>query len=377
MQQRPPTPSQPQRKGSSIPRPVPLVTVLMSLALALAACAPSAAPTATGTAPVATQGAATGSPGVSATSGAGSPMRSPRQPPSPAGSPSGAACPGTLVDDEGTELRLEAEPERVVSLSPATTEIVFALGQGEKVVGGSNFDDYPPEAAALPDVATFEGVNIEAIVDLDADLVVASGDLLGGAGAGPSEPVTRLRSLGIPVLVVEPKTVEQILAGIRLIGCAIGAGEEAGELTDGMKQRMEAIEAAASAVGERPRVFYELGNEPELYGLTDGSYTADLVRRAGGDPITTGSETNAVMPLERLVDQDPEVIVLGDANYGVTPEQVKQRPGGWKQMTAVKNDAIRPVDDIVVTRPGPRLAQGLEELARAIHPDIALPGPAR
>jgi hypothetical protein len=129
------------------------------------------------------------------------------------------------------------------------------------------------------------------------------------------------------------------------------------------------IAALAAATGTRPRTFYETGDVPELYGIAPGSFAADIIERAGGDAITTGDPNVWAMPLEQLVAADPEVILLGDAAYGVCPDVVAQR-AGWKDMTAVTDGAIRPVDDLVVTRPGPRLALGLASVARAIHPEL-------
>jgi iron complex transport system substrate-binding protein len=122
-------------------------------------------------------------------------------------------------------------------------------------------------------------------------------------------------------------------------------------------------------------VFYELDATSEIYTAADDSFVEEMIELAGGDPITTGSPTSFSISLERLVDADPEIILLGDAAYGVTPDQVTNRPG-WPVMTAVREGRIVPVDDIVITRPGPRLVEGLRQLAAAIHPDVALPSPA-
>ena len=142
-------------------------------------------------------------------------------------------------------------------------------------------------------------------------------------------------------------------------------------MTAQMTQQLDAISAAAMATGTTPRTFYQIGSEPEIYGPAPGSFVADMVTLAGGDPITTSDPAVFSIPLEELVIADPEVIVVGDANYGVCPEAVTAR-GGWGGMTAVTNGDVRPVDDVPVTRPGPRLAQGLASLARAIHPGLEL-----
>ena len=140
-----------------------------------------------------------------------------------------------------------------------------------------------------------------------------------------------------------------------------------------MEAEISAIgDAIAAAGGTRPRVFYELDATKEIYGPADDSFLTEMIELAGGDPITTGSPTVFSIPLERLLAADPQVIVLGDAAYGTTPEIVTARPG-WGGMTAVTSGAIRPVNDVIVTRPGPRLVEGLRALALAIDPAASLP----
>jgi len=295
-------------------------------------------------------------------------------PPPPSPAPTVAAAgsfPRTLVDDDGTEVTVAAPPERIISLSPAITETVFALGAGEHLVGGTDFDDYPAEAAAaLPDVATFTGVLMEQVVALEPDIVLAAGN-----NFTSQEDIDRMRDLGMTVLVTYAESVDEVLADIELIGQAIDAAEEATAIVDGMEGRIAEVEAAVADIEDRPRVFYQIGSEPEIYGPAPNSFVADMVALAGGEPITTTDPAVFSISVERLVDLDPEVIVLGDAQYGVCPADVAARPG-WSGMTAVSDGAIRPVEDTIVTRPGPRLAEGLAALALAVHPDADISPPA-
>ena len=279
-----------------------------------------------------------------------------------------ADFPRTVVDDEGTTLEIDARPTDIVSLTPANTEIVFALGAGDRLRGGTDFDDYPPQAVGLPDVATFTGVLIEKVVDIQPDLVLA-----GGNNFTPPGDIDRLRDLGIPVLVVYAASVDEVLADIELIGSALGADDEAAAITSAIEVRIAEV---AGAVGDldQPRVFYEIGDVPEIFGPAPNSFVADMVVLAGGDPITTNDPAVFSISLEQLVAQDPEVIVLGDAAYGVCPQDLVTRPG-WAGITAVRDGQVRPVDDIVVTRPGPRLGEGLAALALAIHPDAEVAPP--
>lgn len=313
------------------------------------------------------QGSPTIAPSVPSTA-APTPTSTPT-PTAAASTPSPVAdFPRTVVDDEGTSIELATAPESIVSLTPANTELVFALGAGDRLRGGTDFDDYPPEAVALPDVATFTGVLIEKVVDIQPDLVLA-----GGNNFTPPGDIDRLRDLGIPVLVVYAATVDEVLADINLIGAAIGADDEAAAMTSAMEVRIAAVTSAVADL-EHPRVFYEIGNEPEIFGPAPNSFVADMVALAGGDPITTDDPAVFSISLEQLVAQDPEVIVLGDAAYGVCPQDVVTRPG-WAGITAVRDGQVVPVDDIVVTRPGPRLAEGLAALAQAIHADAEFAPP--
>lgn len=278
------------------------------------------------------------------------------------------AFPLTVVDDEGTEVTIEAMPERIISLAPSTTETIFALGAGDRLVGGTDYDDYPPEAGALTDVATYTGVIMEQVVALEPDLVLAAGNHF-----TPPDDIARMRELGHTVMVLYAPDVESVMADIELIGSSIGAAEEAGAMTAELTAQMDAVSEAAAAAGSTPSVFYELGAEPEIYAPAPDSFLADMIVRAGGEPVTTADPALWSIPLEELLVADPEVIVLGDANYGTCPDAVGGRPG-WDGMTAVVNGDVRPVDDVPITRPGPRLAQGLASLARAIHPELELAG---
>lgn len=301
---------------------------------------------------------------VACTTSPASPSTASFDGPSPTAS---AATPvaASLVDDEGTTVVIPSTPEAIVSLTPAATEILFAIGAGDRVA--AKVDDiapFPPEADRLPIVATFEGTDVERIVGLGADLVIA-----GGVGFTPPDAITQLRGLGIPVVVVYADDIEGALHDIELIGDAVGAGDAADALTGSMREAFEEL-AALVANLPTPRVFYEIDASNAIYTPAEDSVYTEMLRLAGGDPITT--DASYVISLERLVAADPQVILLGDGAYGVTPEIVAARPG-WGSIAAVLDGAIRVVDDVVVTRPGPRLVDGLRALIAAIHPEVALP----
>ena len=337
--------------------PFPALLLLL-LAAALAACsgpAASASPTAAALASATPEASATSAPT-----------------PEPTASPA-PSYPLTLTDDEGTEVTIPAEPMKIASLTNAATETLFALGVGDRVVG--KVEEFTPdpayqdELAAIPDVAKFGSVDVEKIVGMDTDLVIA-----GGSNFNPPESIAKLRELGVPVLVVFAPDVETALDDMTLIGDAVGRPDEAATLTDSIQASFDEV-ADATAGLPKPRVYYELDNTSGYFGPAPDYFGTEMITTAGGDPLTSGTDGVYQIQEEQILAFDPEVILLGDAAYGVTPEQVAER-AGWGTLAAVKSGDVRPIDDVIVTRPGPRLAEGIRALAVAIHPDLVLPSAA-
>ena len=277
--------------------------------------------------------------------------------------------PVTLTDALGRELTLDAAPERIVSLAPSNTEIVCALEACDRLVGVTDFDDYPPEVADIDDVVISAQVDVELVVDAEPDLVLAAGNEL-----TPTAVIGQLEDLGLRVLVLYPESMDEVLDDIRLLGRALGREAEATALTNDMDRRIADITAAVEGA-EAPATLYEVfHSEGITYTAGDGSFLASLIDLAGGDPVT--GDAQGVLPPEQLVAADPELILLGTASYDPTlaePEAALAAVAGragWSDLTAVREGAVVPyLDDIVTTRPGPRIVDGLEALARAIHPE--------
>src|SRR3954453_2680166 len=256
----------------------------------------------------------TGAPTVSAppSVGSSSVKAAPAAPPPATARPAASVTfPLSLTDDEGGTLALPAPPQKIASLTPAVTETLFRLRVAERVVG--RVDDptlYPPEAKDVPIVAKAGSVDVEKIVSLGADLVIA-----GGNGFNPPDAIAKLRSLKVPVLVVYAPDVDGVFKDIELIGDSVGERAAARALTASMPAGFDQVSAATANL-PHPRTFYEIDATKEIFGPAKGSFLESMVRLAGGDPVTTGSTTAFSIPLERLVAADPELILLGDAAYG-------------------------------------------------------------
>ncbi|HET6745889.1 MAG TPA: ABC transporter substrate-binding protein [Candidatus Limnocylindria bacterium] len=305
--------------------------------------------------------------------GSSTPLPSASQVSSATASPSVAPAteyPVLLTDDAGREVTISSEPMRIVSLAPSNTEIVCALDACDRLVGVPEYQvGYPEDVLAtvadLPVVVGFSSVDREAIVATEPDLILAAGNEL-----TQSTDIQALTDLGYPVLVLYPETLAEISADISLVGEALDQQAEAAEITASMAQRVAAVEEAVAGA-ERPLTFYEVSIfEGTIYTAGADSFLASLVDIAGGEPILGDAVTTAIA-LEDLVAADPEVIVLGDAAYDatITAEAVAARQG-WGEMAAVVDGRVIPLpEDILITRPGPRIVDGLEALARAIHPE--------
>ena len=295
--------------------------------------------------------------------------RSASQLPSSSAAPSVLAhsvYPLALTDDAGRHITLSAAPRRIVSLAPSNTEIVCALQACNDLVGVTDFDNYPAQVAHVTHVVIGATVDIEKVVAAQPQLILAAGN-----GLTPSAVIDQLSKLGLPVLSLYPHDLSGVYADISLVGAAIDARPAAAGLVSSMKARAAAVTTAV-AKASKPRTFYEVAvYQGSIYTAGKDSFLASLITLAGGKPIT-GDPTTTAIQLEDLIAADPELILLGDAAYdpSITPASVAAR-SGWSDMTAVnKGRIVVMLDDQVITRPGPRIVDGLEALARAIHPDL-------
>ncbi len=277
-----------------------------------------------------------------------------------------AACTTTRIDGLSRNVKFKGTPQRIVSLAPSNTEILFAMGAGKQVVGRDSFSDYPAEVKSIKDIGGSMGkYDTEAIVALHPDLVLA-GEI------NTPELVNSLEQLGLTVYYLpNPTTLEAMYGNLKMVGQLTGHKSEAARLVDSLKKRVTAVDARISPLNSRPTVYYELdATDPtKPYTAGPGTFVDLLISRAGGTSVGRNLTSQwAQISLEQLVVDNPGIIVLGDSAYGVAADSLKQR-AGWNGLAAIQNGLVYPFDDNLVSRPGPRLVDGLEALAKLFHPD--------
>jgi len=272
----------------------------------------------------------------------------------------------TVTDGLSRQVTLNGPAQRIVSLAPSNTEILFAIGAGDQVVGRDQLSDFPPEAASVTDIGTtFDTLNTESIVSLQPDLVLA-------AEINTPEQVKQLEDLGLTVYYLKnPLTLEGMYDNLEIVAQLTGHTEEAAALIESLKVRVAAVDEKIAPLSSRFSVFYELDATDPAKPFTagKGTFITQLIDRAGGYNIASELEGYPQMSLEQVVAADPAFIILGDARYGVTPESIAERPG-WENLSAVKNGQVLPFNDDLVSRPGPRLVDALEELAKLLRPEL-------
>jgi len=271
--------------------------------------------------------------------------------------------PGTYTDDMGRAVAIDQVPQRLVSHVPGITETLFALGLGEKVVGVSDYCDYPEAAELKPSVGDYFNPSIENIVALDPDLVLTDGH---------SENIKGLESLGITFFVIDPQGIDGILGDIELLGKITGTEKRAEEL---IKDMQDSISQVIALMEDAPKVkvFYIIDATDLTLPWTvgPGSFADALITMAGGENAAKAQGAWVQFSLEEVISSDPEIIIL-PAKHGTaftSPETLKAHPA-WRGITAVRQDRIYTIDGDLVDRPGPRIVQGLKEMAKIIHPEL-------
>lgn len=288
--------------------------------------------------------------------------------PTPAPSPMAeTAFPVTVTDDLGRTVTIAQRPQRLISLAPSLTEVLFAIGAGDQIVGVTEYCDYPEEAKTRERIGGFSAntISVEKIVALKPDLVLA-------AGGFQMPVIDALEELNIPVVALDPQNMEQVYSSIAVAGRLTGHIREAGQVVAEMQRRVQAVVDRVANIPpeKRPKVYWQIWDEP-LMTAGPSAFAGQLIELAGGVNIFGDlTESYPQISAEEVVKRNPDVI-MGPDTHGdkLTVEVFRQRPG-WADITAVREGRIYLMDGNIVSRTGPRLVDALEAVAKALYPDL-------
>lgn len=275
--------------------------------------------------------------------------------------------PVTFTDGLGRSVTLDKAATRIVSMAPSATEMLYAIGAGSQLVGRDSFSDYPEEAKSLQDIGGSDGnYSYEAIAALNPDLVVA-------AEINTADQVKALENLGLKVYYISnPFDFTSLFDEMNVLGQLTDHEAEAKTATDALAARVQTVKDTISQASTTPTVFYELdGSDPSKpWTVGPGNFMDQVISLAGGKNVGSDLTSSwAQISVEDLLVKDPAIIVLGDSNYGMTAEKVAARTG-WENLSAVKNNQIFAFDDNLISRAGPRMVDGLEAMAKLVHPEL-------
>ncbi|ANX13554.1 iron ABC transporter substrate-binding protein [Fictibacillus arsenicus] len=274
--------------------------------------------------------------------------------------------PVSITDDTGEKITIEKKPDRIVSLVPSNTEIAFALGLENEIVGVSDFDNYPEAALKKEKIGDME-FNVEKIIGLKPDIVLAHAS--GGESAKPG--LTQLKDAGITVLVVKDATnFEDTYATIEMIAKATGTEKEGQKIIQSMKADLKEIKDRAKHVKEKKKVWVEVSPEPEIFTTGKGTFIDEMLNAIHATNAAGDQQGWVKVTEEEAINYNPEVVITTYGYYVENAKEQVMKRSAWKDVSAVKNEQVFDVHSDKVTRPGPRLIEGVKELAEAIYPDV-------
>lgn len=268
-----------------------------------------------------------------------------------------------VTDMVGRVIDVPEDPQRIVALAPSITEIIFSLGQEARLKGVTRFSDFPLAAKDLPRVGSYVHLDIERIVALQPDLCFATKD------GNPLHIIEKIEALNIPVFVIDPRNMDEIITTIQRVGEVLGTQRKAAELVSDMRQRLERVKSKMAKIKHRPAVFFQLDAAP-IVSAGDGTFTHELITLAGGKNLAAGANPYPRFSWEDILKLQPEIVIVASMAGGYTKEKLKNDWLQWPQLPAVQNSRIHVVEANLFDRPTARLFYGLEVLAEIIHPEV-------
>ncbi len=270
---------------------------------------------------------------------------------------------GTFTDALGRSVTLKQRPERIVSLAPSLTEILYYLGLGDRVAGVTRFSYYPPEAAYKPKVGTYINLNVERIISLNPDLAIGTAD-----GNKPYI-VKLLEQAGIPVYIVNPRNVRDVIGTVAVLGRLCGVSKKAEDLANVLSRRIDRILDRTASL-RRPTVFLQINIKP-IMTVNRNTFHHDVIRLAGGENMAKDAPYNYPrISIEEVIRKKPEIIIISSMERGGRFEQARKEWQKWPVIPAVMDKRVYLVDSDLLDRPSPRIVNGLETMARLIHPEV-------
>ena len=274
-----------------------------------------------------------------------------------------SAATRTVTDTTGRRVRVPVEPRRVIALAPSVTEIIFDLGQRALLKGASRFSDYPPEAGNLPKVGSYVHLDVERILALQPDLCIGIKD------GNPLVAVEQLEKLGVPVFAVDAVDLRSTMESIEAIGGLLNAASRAQAIIGDMRRRIRRVADTAARAVQKPRVFVQIGVSP-IVSVGEGTFINELITLAGGINVAAGSNPYPRFSVEQVIAMAPDVMVISSMAREAVFEEVRARWMQWPTIPAVRRQAVFIAPTNIFDRPTPRLVDGLEQMARYIHPQL-------
>ncbi|MCG7409979.1 cobalamin-binding protein [Paenibacillus sp. ACRRX] len=272
--------------------------------------------------------------------------------------------PLTVKDVTGEEFKFDKAPERIVSVSPAETESLFALGLDSQIAGVSDYDDYPEAAKTKAKMGGIMKPNEEAIIAAKPDIVFTGISM-------KEDVVKKFRDLGITIFKVEPKSFDDVLKNIELYGLITDRQQQAKDIVEGMKKTRDDIQTAVKDVTEKKKVYIEFSPG---WTVGSGEFMNELIELAGGVNVAADAQGWVQINEENIIKSNPDVIMftqgIVDSATNKTLEEIIRGRKGWENINAIKNNQVIGVDSNLISRPGPRVAEGLKIIAKAIYPDL-------
>ena len=266
-----------------------------------------------------------------------------------------------FVDQVGRRVDIPARPQRIVSLMPSITEIVFELGAGSRIKGVTLYSNEPPAAAKLPNVGAYVHPDLEKIISLKPDLCLAVRD------GNPKHIVDKITELGIPVYTIDPRNLAEIMESVMLLGKVLGTEEKARDIVDNIQVKINAASERVAHASNRPRVFFQIDASP-IVSAGSNTFIDQLITQAGGVNLAAGPTAYPRYSWEDILLMQPEVVIIASMAGGYSEEQLKAAWRRWPEVPAVRDNRLYVVNADLFERPTARLADGLELLVNIFFP---------